>query len=143
MSDSTREGVAQTLAKYALGVNESRPDLLEDCFTDGAVLGFPASGGIRDRGRDAIVTGLLARSADRRARNEQSRHVITNLYLEQQTETSATAISYYLVVETSPDSQRIRSGWYRDSFVNEVGTWRIEERNVHLDAGAAPVSPLL
>ncbi|NKQ52020.1 nuclear transport factor 2 family protein [Amycolatopsis sp. K13G38] len=63
-----------------------------------------------------------------------TRHVITNLYIEQATEHEATVVAYLQIVHTAPDgpSRLVRQTTITDRLSFD-GTWRIRRREVRRD----------
>jgi 3-phenylpropionate/cinnamic acid dioxygenase small subunit len=140
---STRDGIQQTLARYALGYDENDFDLLADCFAEDAVIFFPAGGGLTVRGRDAIRAKLKQQRDDRSERDEQARHVITNLCVLEESAQEARVVSFFVVVATGSTGVRVSSGWYHDRLADEDGLWRFKERTVYGDSkGLATISAL-
>jgi len=133
---SARDGIAQTLARYALGLDEGRDDLLADCLCDDVVLNFPALGQTVV-GREDAIAYLQGRRATRSDVNEQARHVITNLYVVEEDEAQALVTSYYILVVTAAEGTRTSSGWYRDRLVRDGERWRFAERTILSDRGGA------
>jgi ketosteroid isomerase-like protein len=150
---SARGAIENTLYQYSLGYDEADMDLQADCFTADAVI----LSGEDDRieGREVIKTFFTERRADRTRRSEQSRHVVTNVYIRNETEDEAVVVSYLTLLTTPNEGGAARtekrvvdteasfaSGWYRDRFVRDGDKWRIRERQVHLDGLGFTRSPL-
>jgi ketosteroid isomerase-like protein len=139
---STRDGIEQTLARYALSYDEADFEMLADCFADDCVLFFPTRG-VAVRGRPAIAAQLEQQRRDRTTRDEQARHIITNLCFLEESADEALVVSFLTLTVTNAEGSTTRSGWYRDRMVNQAGTWRLRERTVFTDAGGeAKVSAL-
>jgi hypothetical protein len=138
---SARDGIQQALALYALALDEGRLDLLEGYLTEDVRLHFPAA--------DRTVTGraqVLAFYASRQdARGlDQARHVITNLYVIEESASEARTVAYFTVVATAPDDGvQTSSGWYRDRLVQRDGRWCFAERTVYSDRGGRSPIPAL
>jgi SnoaL-like protein len=139
---SSRDGIWQVLAQYALAMDEGRDDLLAACLTDDIVLHFPALDKTAN-GREEALEFLAGRRRLRDEVDEQARHVITNLYVIDESEREAYVVSYFTVVATSVDGTKTSSGWYRDRLVNDGGTWRFRERTVLSDRGGRSAFPAL
>jgi len=133
-------GICQTLARYALGMDEGEFALVEQCFTPDAVVQFPAPGGKRIAGRDDLMVEYRRRHA---RRGGQVRMLITNTVVLSETDDEAVAVSYVLSIwQDELDVYVPRTGWYRDTFVLDDETWLIRLRRVHSDSGPA-ASPFL
>jgi hypothetical protein len=139
---SSRDGISQALALYALAMDEGRDDLLASCLLDGVVLHFPALGRTV-RGKEEALEYLTGRRRLRDDVDEQARHVITNLYVLSESPGEAHVVSYFTVVATRAEGTATSSGWYRDRLVDDGGTWRFRERTVLSDRGGRAAFPAL
>jgi ketosteroid isomerase-like protein len=141
---SVRGDIENTLYQYSLGYDEAQLGLLADCFTEDAVV----VSGEDDRieGREAITALFAERRRHRVERDEQPRHVVTNIYIREESEDRATVVSYLSLVTTPNQGGAARTarrvvdtetsvatGWYSDILVREQDRWRIKQRRVHLD----------
>jgi 3-phenylpropionate/cinnamic acid dioxygenase small subunit len=130
MSDA-RSAIENTLYRYAWTYDMDELDGIAECFTTDAEVEFRDSG--VKVGRDAVA-------AEMRRRREKYDdgsipwHVITNLYITDESEHQATVRSWYTFFIQAPDgAQRFASiGWYDDVFALEDGAWRIKRRRVLL-----------
>jgi hypothetical protein len=68
------------------------------------------------------------------------RHITTNIIVTPKEDGGAAATSYFLWMETLPDSppRVIVHGLYRDRFAKLDGQWRFTERRIFSDGGAVP-----
>ena len=130
MSD-TRSGIENTLYRYAWTYDRGELDGIAECFTTDAEVEFRDSG---------VKIGRAAVAAEMRRRREKYDdgsipwHVITNVYITDETEVEATVRSWYTFFVQAPDgTQRFTSvGWYDDVFALEDGAWRVKRRRVLL-----------
>lgn len=141
---SARGEIENTLYQYSLGYDEADLDLQADCFTEDAVV---VSGeDERIEGRAAIKALFTERRKDRADRSEQCRHIITNIYIREESPGAASVVSYVTIVTTPTEGGQARTatkvidtttsvatGWYRDLLVKDGSKWRIRERAVHID----------
>lgn len=68
------------------------------------------------------------------SQEDQRRHVVTNIFFEDETDSSATAVSYLVLIAIKDGALNvISSGVYRDQVVLDGGKWRIKHRDLHLD----------
>jgi ketosteroid isomerase-like protein len=139
---SVRGKIQDTLADYALGYDENDFDLLASCFAPDAVIFFPAPG-LVVRGLPAVRAQLEKQHAARGETDEQSRHLITNVRILEESSDEVLAVSFWIVTATSSAGVRVSSGWYRDRFVPRDGRWVFRERTIHGDSSrSAAVSAL-
>jgi 3-phenylpropionate/cinnamic acid dioxygenase small subunit len=128
MSDM-RSGIENTLYRYAWTYDMNELDDIAECFATDAECEFMDTG--LKVGREAVATEM------RRRRSQYTDgsipwHVITNVYITNETDTEATVRSWYTFFVQSPDgAQKFTSiGWYDDVFGLEDGVWRIKRRRI-------------
>lgn len=139
---SANEAISQVFHRYALGVDEDDFDLFATCFAEDAC--FETASQPRIEGREAICDYFRARRQARRSRGEQSRHLITNVVLLEESATEAIAVAYVTgLIATGSHSFDFHCGWYRDRLVKPAGgQWQISEHFIHAD-GSDPANPIL
>jgi SnoaL-like domain len=127
--------IAETAHLYAWAYDERQLAVLGAVFVDDAVwLGSVAAnleiGPLV--GREAIVEWLAGHMA---AQTDQRRHNALNLVIREQTETSATALSYLLLTKARDGVVSVTcTGVYRFSMVKDTGgVWRIKELSAGFD----------
>jgi hypothetical protein len=121
------EGVRRTLARYTLAGDRGRVDELATCFSPQGVL--EVDGGWTARGRDEIRrrTGATADTATRQRTSPLMRHHLTTQRIELDSDGSARAWTYFLVVsEIGPD----HAGRYVDRLARSGDEWLIVHRRV-------------
>lgn len=129
-----RAAIVDTFNKYAWGYDAAKVDLLEDSFTEDAVMRLQIVG--QDllgpfEGRDAIVKMMTDSMA---AQDDQRRHVISNWYFSNETADTAEVVSYLTLITIANGQLTVLStGVYEDLVVNDGGQWRIKERMLTLD----------
>ena len=65
---------------------------------------------------------------------DQRRHCITNIYFEDETDTSVTAFSNLILISVENGQLNVlSSGVYTDSFVLTDGEWKLQRRHLLLD----------
>ena len=85
-------------------------------------------------GRPAIHDEFLARRQRRTEAGQQPRHVITNVLIEHESESSARVRSYYTLAVSDSDGCTVSTaGWYLDDFTLDGDVWRIARREMHSD----------
>lgn len=124
------------LAQSAYALDERLMDTLEECFAADASLQIVIAGAdpIDFDGRDTIM-GLMRDSAD--TQTDVRRHVTTNTFFtptgaERDGELSATSNLTITAVENGA-IRLVTSGYYKDTFVQQQGHWKIRLRRIELD----------
>jgi hypothetical protein len=136
---TARLQIAETFYRFAIGHDEARIDVLESCFAANGVLqvaeGHAEPFSVK-HGRAAIGAelGHIIGQQD-----DQRRHLISNIVLEQLDETVAHALAYGLVSAVGP-GHGLRLGasvFYVADLVRESdGCWRFTRFFIGMDAYA-------
>ena len=129
-----KQGVTELLNRAGVAYDVGDSDFLSDMFApDGAVFEMTISGGdpIVFEGSQAIAelfSGAMQEQTDQR------RHVVTNLYFENETDAAITAISYLVLISVENGKLSVLStGIYTDHCVLVDGHWKIQRRSLALD----------
>ena len=123
--------IQQTIARLAWGTDLRNIDYIRDCYVADAV--FTVTGSRVVEGRDAILAGIESTWA--KTPPSIGKHVITNILVERETDQEAEVVSYKNVIRVVDGKPTVVStGWYRDTFVNDEGKWRIKARTLTNDA---------
>lgn len=130
MSDM-RSSIENTLYRYAWTYDMNELDGIAECFTTDAEVEF------RDSGVKVGRAAVAAEMSRRRGKYDDGSipwHVISNIYITDETADQATVRSWYTFFIQGPDgTQRFASvGWYDDVFALEDGEWRVKRRRVLL-----------
>lgn len=129
-----REGIRETIARYAHHADSGRFDELASLFTADGVLEVRGEPPLA--GRDAIrayLVGVGAALADT-TDVPMIRHHVTSVSIDVIDHDEARAACYYLAItERGPDHW----GRYRDHFARVDGEWLFAHRRVRTD-GATP-----
>ncbi len=107
--------------------------LIEMFAPDNPVFEMTISGGdpIAFEGSEAIA-GLFSGAMDEQT--DQRRHVITNLYFEDEADDSVTAVSYLVLISVENGRLTVlSSGMYTDCCVKVGDDWKIQKRSLALD----------
>jgi SnoaL-like domain len=127
---SARSGIENTLYRLAWGTDRRDIEYIKASYAADARWKRAAAPGKDElvlEGRDAIVAHL--ESVWAKTPQPNSKHAITNVLIENETEQQADVRSYKTVVRIDDGIPVVASsGWYNDVFVNDGGTWRIRER---------------
>lgn len=133
---ATQLAIHSTIARSAYALDERQMDDLENCFTADAQLQIVIAGAdpISFASRDTIM-GLMRDSAD--TQTDVRRHVTTNTFFqntgnERDGELSTTSNLTITAVENEV-IRLVTSGYYKDTFVQQDGEWRIRVRRIELD----------
>lgn len=129
-----REGVRDTLARYAHAADSGRFEEMVRLFTDDGVLDVDGREPLR--GRAAIESFLTATRDSLRETTVRPfiRHHVNSVLVEIAAPAEARAASYFFAItERGPDHW----GRYRDRLLLRDGRWLFAERKVRVD-GRAP-----
>ncbi len=125
--------IHELLGRAAYAYDERDLAMLEDCFSAGACFSMRIAGGDLVgpfEGREAIM-GLMKSSLAEQT--DVRRHVISNIFFDHSGE-EIVAISNLTLVATEHGEIRLLSAAiYRDTVVEEDGTWRLLKRHIELD----------
>jgi 3-phenylpropionate/cinnamic acid dioxygenase small subunit len=126
---TTRSDIENTLYQYAWTYDMNELDGMGGCFTTDAEVEFRDSGW--KIGREA-VTAEMRRRREKYSDGRIPWHVISNVYITDETENQATVRSWYtFFIRELDGTQKFSSiGWYDDVFAREDGLWRIQRRHV-------------
>ena len=129
--------ILDLLGRYAHAYDSGSREALEQIFTDDAELRIVGDVGqvpATMAGRDAILDGLIGKWTA--IRPEQRRHIATNLVVLEQTEATARAASYFVLVATSRGRpELLATGRYDDELVKGSDAhWRIRLRVAQPDS---------
>jgi 3-phenylpropionate/cinnamic acid dioxygenase small subunit len=127
---NARDEIENTLYRYAWAYDMDQLDEMGKCFTADAQVEF-ADVGLK-AGRSAIVEEMRRRRDLYRPENAVPWHVISNVFIESQTEAEATVKAFFTFFVRGTDGvEKFRSiGYYDDTFGPEDGAWRIRHRRV-------------
>lgn len=129
-----KHAILETLNRAAWGYDAADLGTIENCFAPDAVMSMRIQGGDLIgpfEGREAIMK-LMSDSLE--AQDDQRRHIITNGFFEDVTDSSATATTYLTLVAVAGSTLNVlSSGYYRDEMVLDDGAWRIKNRFLALD----------
>jgi hypothetical protein len=129
---SARSGIENTLYRLAWGTDRRDMDSIRESYADDAEWRRELADGTPDlvlEGREAIVAHLQ-RSWDSTPQ-QNNKHVITNILIDNESKNGADVTSYKTVVRVVDGKPLVASsGWYRDRFVNDGGTWRVQQRTL-------------
>ena len=134
-----RRDIEDVIVRLAVTSDAADLAAMAGLVTDAVTLvasGQPAG---LQHGRDAMLEYVRTATADRAARGEFGRHLVTNISVELGCDGTARARSYVTFIVTASDgTARIHGlGCYEDEFVQLDGTWRLASRIVVTDRNRA------
>ncbi len=122
------------LGKAGWAYDQGHLDYLESILTEDAVftLSIDGQGQVGNfEGRDTIM-GLYRGASE--SQEDQRRHVVSNIFFEDETDSSVTAVSYLTLISISDGALNvISSGVYTDKVELVDGQWLIRNRDLALD----------
>lgn len=126
--------IHELLGRAAYAYDERDMALLESSFASAASMSMRIAGGDLIgpfEGRDAIMQLMhnsMAQQTDVR------RHVISNIFFEEESGQPVVVSNLTLVATENGKAALLAAGVYRDTLVEEAGSWRILKRHVELDS---------
>jgi 3-phenylpropionate/cinnamic acid dioxygenase small subunit len=137
-TDANADAQIRTLlARIAQLADTGDLDEYLTCFTDDAVWAMPDNPAVgmtanEKRGHAEILSGAQERRASGlQGPGTQSRHVLTTIAIDVESETRATARSYFLFFTTTVSTPTLRTmGQYDDVFVKGERGWQLAHRTI-------------
>jgi hypothetical protein len=126
--------IHELLGRAAYAYDERDMAMLESSFASAATMSMRIAGGDLIgpfEGRDAIMQLMhnsMAQQTDVR------RHVISNIFFEEESGQPVVVSNLTLVATENGKAALLAAGVYRDTLVEEAGSWRILKRHVELDS---------
>jgi hypothetical protein len=132
---ANKQAISEILGKLGWAYDTGHLDFFETIYADDSrfTISIAGKGQVGDyRGRDVIM-GLY--QGAKAAQTDQRRHCVSNIFFSEETETSATVVSYLTLLATQDGATRVLcTGIYTDRFLLAGGAWRIQHRDLALDA---------
>ncbi|MBM7413278.1 MULTISPECIES: nuclear transport factor 2 family protein [Nocardiaceae] len=125
--------ISQFISRAVYGIDHQRADIVSEAWAEDGHFTFTLDGAElrRAEGRDTIVGRLSAGWAKPVG---TSRHIVTNLWVEEVDDVSAVAVYYLTLASGRAQPPTLRAtGCYRDRLVRHGETWRWQERTLELD----------
>lgn len=134
MDATSKLEIHELLARVAYALDERDVPMLTACFAEDARMVIDIEGvpdEMEFEGRDTIM-GLMTASMEEQT--DQRRHVTTNIFITDQSESSATVTSNLTLTGVENGAIRlITSGYYKDSVSRSANGWVFSERRIELD----------
>ena len=127
--------IQELLYRSAWSYDEGRLDVMESGYTEDAAMRLRIAGGDvigPHVGRDAVIA--LNRNAIE-SQTDQRRHVISNVFFEEEQADRAVVVSNLTLLATPPGGETavVSAGLYRDTVVRRGDEWLFHERFLTLD----------
>jgi hypothetical protein len=129
-----KQAISELLGKGGWAYDTPDIEFLADMFIESGTfdLSIAGMGQVGSFSGRAEIRKLYEDSLE--SQEDQRRHVVTNIFFEDETDNSVTAVSYLVLISIKEGALNvISSGVYRDQVVLDDGTWRISHRDLHLD----------
>ena len=126
--------IHELLGKAAYAYDQRNLDLLESCFDIDAVMSMRIAGGDLIgpfEGRDAIMQLMKNSMAEQ---TDVRRHVVSNIFFESTGEQPVVISNLTLLSTQGGVASLLATGIYRDTVVEEAGSWRLRSRHLDLDS---------
>jgi hypothetical protein len=126
--------IHELLGRAAYAYDERDMAMLESSFARAATMSMRIAGGDLIgpfEGRDAIMQLMHNSMAEQ---TDVRRHVISNIFFEEESGQPVVVSNLTLVATENGKAALLAAGVYRDTLVEEAGSWRILKRHVELDS---------
>jgi hypothetical protein len=129
-----RDEIADTIYQYAWGYDDDDMELLAGAFAEGALLNHALDGSTLT-GPEEIRDWMDEKREVFRSHGEQPRHMIANIVVEQDSETTASSRCYMTMMVTRSDGSVYahHAGRYFDRYVRVGDRWLFSERLIRVD----------
>jgi 3-phenylpropionate/cinnamic acid dioxygenase small subunit len=130
-----KQAISEILGKMGWAYDSGNLDYLETVYTDDArfTISIAGMGQVGEYQTKTTIMGLY-RGA-KAGQTDTRRHVVSNIFLAEDSASTATAVSYLsLFVKNAEGVKLLSTGEYTDKFVLVGGAWKIVHRNLALDA---------
>jgi 3-phenylpropionate/cinnamic acid dioxygenase small subunit len=122
------------LGKAGWAYDTGNYDWLAGIFTEDALftLSIEGMGQVGNFETRETIHGLFVGAAAEQ--EDQRRHVVSNIFFEDETDTSVTAVSFLTLISIQDGAANVIStGVYTDKLVLEGDAWMIKHRDLQLD----------
>jgi hypothetical protein len=129
-----KQAISEMLGKGGWAYDAPDVDYLANMFTEEGTfdLSIAGMGQVGSFSTRAEIRKLYEDSLA--SQSDQRRHVVTNIFFEDETDSSVTAMSYLVLITIKEGALNvISSGVYKDRVVLDGDQWRIAHRDLHLD----------
>jgi hypothetical protein len=130
-----KQTITEILGKMGWAYDNGKLEYFESVFMDDGrfTISIAGMGQVGDYQSKGTIMGLY-RGA-KASQTDTRRHVVSNVFFEEDTATAATVVSYLtLFVKNAEGVKLLSTGQYRDKFVLSGGAWKLAHRDLYLDA---------
>jgi 3-phenylpropionate/cinnamic acid dioxygenase small subunit len=129
-----RHAIEDSIYRYAWGYDDDELDLLASAFAEQATLNHAIDGSFVE-GRETIRAWMDEKREVFRQAGEQPRHMIANVVVEQDSETTASSRCYMTMMVTRSDGTVYahHAGRYFDTYVRVGDRWLFSQRLIRVD----------
>lgn len=122
--------IRELIARYSFAIDSGDIKAWVDCFTEDGAFESPFG---TFKGSTALHQYISERTAERRSKQIQLRHLLTNIIIDIQGN-RAKAKCYLLLLLVMPEGvQLLTTGVYNDELRKMGGAWRFSHRKVEFD----------
>lgn len=132
---ANKQAISEILGKLGWAYDTGHLDFFETIYAKDSrfTISIAGKGRVGDYQSLDVIMGLY-RGA-KAAQTDQRRHVVSNIFFAEETETTATVVSYLTLLATKDGiTGTLSAGVYTDRFALVAGAWRIVHRDLALDA---------
>lgn len=132
---ANKQAISEILGKLGWAYDTGHLDFFETIYGKDSrfTISIAGKGQVGDYQSIDVIMGLY-RGA-KAAQTDQRRHCVSNIFFAEETETTATVISYLTLLATKDGvTKTLATGMYTDKFALVAGAWKIVHRDLALDA---------
>ena len=130
-----KQAIAEILGRLGWAYDSGNLDYFEAVYTKDSrfTVSIAGMGQVGDYRSIEKIMELYRGSKS--GQTDQRRHVISNIFFSDESESTATAVSCLTLLATKDGVTKVLSaGVYTDKFVSQGGAWRLQHRDLALDA---------
>jgi hypothetical protein len=132
---ANKQAITEILGKLGWAYDTGHLDYFESIYGKDSrfTISIAGKGQVGDYQSLEVIMGLY-RGA-KAAQTDQRRHCVSNIFFAEETEKTATVISYLTLLATKDGvTKTLATGVYTDKFALVAGAWQIKHRDLALDA---------
>jgi 3-phenylpropionate/cinnamic acid dioxygenase small subunit len=130
-----KQAISEILGRLGWAYDSGNLDYFEEIYTKNARFTVTIAGMGQVGDYRSIENIMVLYRGSKASQTDQRRHVVSNIFFADETPTTATAVSYLTLLATKDGvTKTLSAGVYTDKFVLLGGAWRIQHRDLNLDA---------
>ncbi|WP_158734747.1 nuclear transport factor 2 family protein [Alteribacillus sp. YIM 98480] len=134
MKTEDKLAIHELLSRASYGLDERNIDMLSGCFAEDAVMTLRIADGDMIGPFDGHQSIMKLMKDSMETQTDKRRHVTSNLFFEDESETNAKAISYLTLFATENGVIKLlTTGIYRDEVVKTADGWKLKKRHLDLE----------